>query len=93
MSTPFQGLAHFSGVLILDPPTQQSFLRFHFGMGQVATLLMLLDPIPTGQFSPAAVVAAFRQFSAAPGFSGAPLQVQGFVQPPPGGNQPILHVV
>jgi hypothetical protein len=81
-------LTHYNGQLILNNAAQASFLKNAAG----TTLLMVLDPTQSGNYSHADVVAAWQHFSQTSN-SGAAIAVSGFLKPPTPGSQPVLHVV
>jgi hypothetical protein len=95
MSTPNPLAYHvYNGILRLIAARQESSLEFTDNTGTLCGVLMMADPSPSGAFSSAEVLAAYSYFSQKPGcFDGATITVVGFIAIPPGGTQPILHVV
>jgi hypothetical protein len=91
--TPFQ-LNTYTGILVLNNPSQQAFLEQRAADGSIVQTLMMLDSSPVGNFDPTEVTAAWQYFSTKPGVNpGSAITIYGFWNYPPGSNQPVLHVV
>jgi hypothetical protein len=91
--TPFS-IDLYVGTLERDDSDRETWFGYSDAAGNTQSILMLLDPSPTGAFDPTEVTNAWTYFSQTCHLAnGAALRVYGFVAVPPGATQPMLHVV
>jgi hypothetical protein len=84
----------YTGFLRLDDERQVSRLEWRLANGTMNSIVMMLDPSPSGAYDPVEVIEAWQYFSNKPGvYDGTIITVVGFIAVPPGASEAFLAIV